>query len=66
MPVIPATQEAEIRRMIVGSQPLANSLQDPLSKNPSHTVAQGVNPGFKPQYHKKGGWGDINIIFPGY
>jgi hypothetical protein len=32
--VIPAIQEAEIRRIIVQSQPQANSLQDPISKIP--------------------------------
>jgi hypothetical protein len=35
MPVIPATQEAEIRRISVGSKPWANSVRDPISKNPS-------------------------------
>jgi hypothetical protein len=34
-PVILATQEAEIRRITVQSQPRANSSQDPISKNPS-------------------------------
>jgi hypothetical protein len=32
-PVILAIQEAEIRRIIVQSQPLANCLRDPISKN---------------------------------
>jgi hypothetical protein len=59
-PVILATQEAEIRRITVQSQPRANSSQDPISKNPSHThtytqnraggVAQGEGPEFNPQY----------------
>jgi hypothetical protein len=31
-PVIPATQEAEIRRIVVQSQPWANNSQDPISK----------------------------------
>jgi hypothetical protein len=31
-PVILATQEAEIRRIVVQSQPQANSSQDPISK----------------------------------
>jgi hypothetical protein len=31
--VILATQEAEIRRIAAQSQPKANSLQDPISKN---------------------------------
>jgi hypothetical protein len=34
MPVILATQEAEIRRIEAQSQPLANSSQNPISKNP--------------------------------
>jgi hypothetical protein len=33
-PIILATQEAEIRRITVQSQPLANSSQDPISKKP--------------------------------
>jgi hypothetical protein len=32
MPVILATQEIEIRRIKVLSQPLANNLQNPISK----------------------------------
>jgi hypothetical protein len=35
MPVIPATQERESRRIIVQSQPQANSLRDPILKIPS-------------------------------
>jgi hypothetical protein len=35
MPVILATEEAEIRRIVVQSQLRQNSSQDPLSKNPS-------------------------------
>jgi hypothetical protein len=59
MPVIPATQEAEIRRIDVRSQPRANSLRNPISKNPSQKireaggVAQSVDPVFKSQYHEK-------------
>jgi hypothetical protein len=58
MPVILATQEAEIRRIAVLSQPWANSLRDPISKNEHKKkafcgVAQGVGPKFKPQYWKK-------------
>jgi hypothetical protein len=54
MPVILATQEAEIRRVTVLSQPEANSLQDPISKNPvtknwAGGVAQGESPELKPQ-----------------
>jgi hypothetical protein len=61
MPVILATQEAEIRRMEVQSQPRQIVPRDPISKNPSctHThknrtggVAQGEGPEFKPQYCK--------------
>jgi hypothetical protein len=33
MPVILATQEVEVRRIIVQSQPQQNSLQDPTLKN---------------------------------
>jgi hypothetical protein len=36
MPVILATQEAEIRRITVQSQPQANSSQDPISKKIHH------------------------------
>jgi hypothetical protein len=56
-PVILATQEAEIRRITVRSQPWANSSRDPILKNPSRKragrVAQGVGPEFKPQLGKK-------------
>jgi hypothetical protein len=59
MPVTLATQEAEIRRIEV--QSLANSLRDPISKNPPQKrageVAQGVDPEFRPQDHKKKGLG---------
>jgi hypothetical protein len=56
-PIILATQEAEIRRIVVRSQPGANSSQDPISKKPNTKrtgrVAQGVGPEFKPQYCQK-------------
>jgi hypothetical protein len=52
-PVILATQEVEIRRIMVRSQPQASSLQDPSQKKRAGRVAQGVGPEFKPQYHKK-------------
>jgi hypothetical protein len=57
-PVILATQEAEIRRIEVQSQPGQNSFRDPIWKKTHHKkrtgrVAQGVGPEFKPQYHKK-------------
>jgi hypothetical protein len=34
MPVVLATEEAEIRRIMVQNQPQANGLQDPISKTP--------------------------------
>jgi hypothetical protein len=51
------TQEAEIRRIAVQSQP-RQTVQETLSrKHPSQKraggVAQGVHPQFKPQYCKK-------------
>jgi hypothetical protein len=54
--VILATQEAEIRRITVPSQP-GQIVRETLSqKNPSQKrtdkVSQGVGPEFKPQYHK--------------
>jgi hypothetical protein len=35
MPIILATQEVKIRRIVVGSQPWTNSLWDPISKTPN-------------------------------
>jgi hypothetical protein len=56
-PVILATQEAEIRRILVQSQPGQIVLETLSWKNPSQKkaggVAQGVDPEFKPQYRKK-------------
>jgi hypothetical protein len=57
MPVILATQEAEIRRIMVQSQP-GQIVHETLSrKYPSQRraggVAQGVGPEFKPQYRKQ-------------
>jgi hypothetical protein len=55
-PVILATQEAEIRRIVVRSQPrqIVPETLSQKKKNPSHKrglrVAQGVGPEFKPQY----------------
>jgi hypothetical protein len=55
MPVILATQEAEIRRAGVQSQPGQNKLQDSISKKKKKSqkraggVAQGVGPEFKPR-----------------
>jgi hypothetical protein len=42
MPVILVTQEAEIRRIVVQSQPQANSSQDPISKIPNTKRANRV------------------------
>jgi hypothetical protein len=57
MPVILATQEAEIRRFVVQSQPWEIVLETLSRKNPSQKradgVAQSVGPKFKPQYHKQ-------------
>jgi hypothetical protein len=57
MPVILATQEAEIRRIVVWSQPRQIVCETLYWKNPSQKraggVAQGVSPEFKPQCHKK-------------
>jgi hypothetical protein len=54
MPIILATQEAEIRRIVVQSQPGQIVLQDPISKNLHKSragrVAQGEGPEFKLQY----------------
>jgi hypothetical protein len=64
--IIQATQEAEIWRIKVRSQPEANSSLDPLIKEKKKTqqqqpvhkkkagvVAPDVGSEFKPQYHKK-------------
>jgi hypothetical protein len=55
--VILATQEAEIRKMVIQSQPRQISSQDPISKIPNTKraggVAQGVGPEFKLRYSKK-------------
>jgi hypothetical protein len=56
-PIILATQEAEIRRISVRSQPgqiVHKTLsQKNLSQKRTGGVAQGVDPEFKPQHHKK-------------
>jgi hypothetical protein len=56
-PVILATQEAEIRRITVRSQPRQIVGETLSRKNPSQKragrVAQNVNPEFKLQYYKK-------------
>jgi hypothetical protein len=57
MPVILATQEGEIRKIAVQSQPgqiVHETLsQKNLHKNRAGGVAQGEGLEFKPQYHKK-------------
>jgi hypothetical protein len=57
-PVILATQEAEIRRIVIQSHPgeivhETLSRKNPSQKNGAGGVAQGVDPEFKPQYWKK-------------
>jgi hypothetical protein len=56
MSVIPVTQEAEIRKILVQSQPrqiVHKTLsQKTHHKNRADGVAQGEGPEFKPQYHK--------------
>jgi hypothetical protein len=58
MLVILATQEAEIRRITIQSQPrkivhkTISIKTNPITKRASG-VAQSVIPEFKPQYHKK-------------
>jgi hypothetical protein len=57
MPVILATQEAEIRRIKVWSQPRENesetlSWENPIPKR-ADGMAQGAGPKFKPHYWKK-------------
>jgi hypothetical protein len=55
MPVIQATQEAEIRRIAVQSQPRQIVCETLPRKNPSQKraggVTQGEAPKFKPQYN---------------
>jgi hypothetical protein len=57
IPVIPATQEVEVKRITVQSQPrqiVHETLsQKILHKNRAGGVAQGEGPEFKPQYHNK-------------
>jgi hypothetical protein len=57
MPVILATQEAKIRRIMVQSQPrqiVRETLsQTKLSRKRAGGMAQGVIPDVMPQYHKK-------------
>jgi hypothetical protein len=58
MPIILATQEAEIRRIEVQSQPrqiVHKNLSKKTKKSQKRAggVTEGVDPEFKPQYHKK-------------
>jgi hypothetical protein len=57
MPAILATQETEIRKIAVGSQPrkivCKTLFQKTLHKNRPGGVAQGEGPRFKHRYHKK-------------
>jgi hypothetical protein len=57
MPIILATQEAEIRRITVQSQPrqivLKSLSQKTLHKSRAGGMAQGEGPEFKHQHHKK-------------
>jgi hypothetical protein len=56
-PIIPSNQEAEIRRIVVQSQP-EEIVCETLSQKKTFTTkrvggtAQGVGPEFKPQNHK--------------
>jgi hypothetical protein len=57
MPIILAIQEAEIRRIVVQSQPrqtVCKTLsRKTLHKNRAGGVVQSVGPEFKLQYHKR-------------
>jgi hypothetical protein len=57
MPVILATQEGEIKRIVAQNQPRQVVHETLSQRNPSQNsaagVAQGVGPEFKPQYQKK-------------
>jgi hypothetical protein len=52
MPIILATQEAEIRRITVESQP-RQIVHEILSRKILHKNRAGESPEFKPQYHTK-------------
>jgi hypothetical protein len=52
MPVILATQEADIRRITVESQ-AGQTVGVTLSQKKAGRAAQGVGPEFRPQYCKK-------------
>jgi hypothetical protein len=51
--VILATQEVEIRRILVRSQARPNHISKNLSQKRAGEVVQGIGPEFKPQYCKK-------------
>jgi hypothetical protein len=56
MPVFLATQDAEIRSIMVQSQPreiLCETLSQKKSQKKAGGLAQGVGPEFKPQLHQK-------------
>jgi hypothetical protein len=59
MPIILATQEAKIRRIVVQSQPrqivheTLSILKNPSQKRAGGGVAQGIGSEFKSQYQKK-------------
>jgi hypothetical protein len=58
MPIILATQKAEIRRITAQSQPRQTvyeilAQKKPITENRAGGVAQGEGPEFKPQYCKK-------------
>jgi hypothetical protein len=52
MPIILTTQEAEIKRIVVQSQP-RQIVHETLSQNSGGGVVQSVGPECKPQYHQK-------------
>jgi hypothetical protein len=68
MPAILAIQEAEIRRIVVWSQPgqiAPKTLSQEISSlKRAGGVTQGVGPEFKLQYHKKEHKTIINIYVP--
>jgi hypothetical protein len=66
MPIIRATQKAEIRRITVQSQPRGNSSRDPISKIPI-TRAGGVAPSEGPKLNpvlkkKKNEYGQVLVV----
>jgi hypothetical protein len=57
MPIILATQEAELRRIMLQNQPQDKQFVKPYPKNPSQKrtrgLAQAVGSEFQPKYWKK-------------